>query len=131
MAEAADFQGMSLSCPPVAAADSLLLAGAPLLAGLLRLPRPRRAGAGASTLPTRLAHRRCVPGHPHPQRAGEGDTLTISGTVINKGKQTITDAHVDLRVGPTLTAGRPSTRRPSAPAICPGATRPRSTTSTR
>lgn len=39
-----------------------------------------------------------------PSTPGEKDTITISGTVINEGKQTITDAHVDLRVGQKLTA---------------------------
>ena len=34
----------------------------------------------------------------------EGDTLTVSGTLTNKGKQTITDGEVDLRVGPRLSS---------------------------
>lgn len=34
-----------------------------------------------------------------PAVPGEGDTLTISGTVTNNGKETITDAHVGVRVG--------------------------------
>lgn len=37
-----------------------------------------------------------------PAAPGEKDTLTVSGTVINRSKRTITDAHVDLRVGPKL-----------------------------
>ncbi len=32
----------------------------------------------------------------------EGDTLTVSGTLTNQGKETIDDAEVDLRVGPRL-----------------------------
>ncbi|CAM5669224.1 hypothetical protein SCALM49S_00963 [Streptomyces californicus] len=31
------------------------------------------------------------------------DTLTVSGTLTNKGKEAISDAEVDLRVGPRLT----------------------------
>jgi hypothetical protein len=37
-----------------------------------------------------------------PVAPGESDTLTISGTVYNKGRQTITNAQIDLRVSPTL-----------------------------
>jgi hypothetical protein len=33
----------------------------------------------------------------------DGDTLTVSGTVTNNGKQTVTGAHVGLRLGPQLT----------------------------
>ena len=81
-----------------------LLAGAPLLAGLLQLPAAPSAyaptGAAAevaaparSTSPsTRSAPRalRRATRSPSPARS------------TNKGKQTITDAHVGLRVGPTL-----------------------------
>ncbi len=44
-----------------------------------------------------------VPGHARPSAPTDGDTVTVSGTVTNKGKQTVTDAHVDLRVGQLLT----------------------------
>jgi hypothetical protein len=37
-----------------------------------------------------------------PSAPSDGDTLTVSGTVTNKGKQPITDAHVGLRVGSRL-----------------------------
>lgn len=32
----------------------------------------------------------------------KGDTLTVSGTLTNRSKETVTDARVDLRVGPRL-----------------------------
>jgi len=38
-----------------------------------------------------------------PSAPTDGDTLTVSGTVLNKGKQAVTAAHVDLRVGQRLT----------------------------
>jgi hypothetical protein len=37
-----------------------------------------------------------------PSVPGEGDTLTVTGTVRNNGKQAVTKAHVGLRVGPEL-----------------------------
>ncbi|MFF8599250.1 DUF6049 family protein [Streptomyces sp. NPDC015232] len=39
-----------------------------------------------------------------PSAPVEGDTLTISGTVTNEGKQAVTDATVDLRVGPRMSS---------------------------
>ena len=50
VAEAADFQGTPLTCPPVAAAHGALLAGAPLLAGL-RCPPGRAGASGRRTRP--------------------------------------------------------------------------------
>ncbi len=37
-----------------------------------------------------------------PSIPSEGDTLTVSGRITNKGKQTVTGAHLGLRVGPTM-----------------------------
>ncbi|MEU0216229.1 DUF6049 family protein, partial [Streptomyces sp. NPDC006265] len=37
-----------------------------------------------------------------PSAPSEGDTITVSGTVTNNGKQTVTGAHLDLQVGPPL-----------------------------
>ncbi|MER6982697.1 DUF6049 family protein [Streptomyces carpinensis] len=37
-----------------------------------------------------------------PNAPSDGDTLTVSGTVTNNGKQAVTGAHVGLRVGPEL-----------------------------
>ncbi|WMX46080.1 DUF6049 family protein [Streptomyces roseicoloratus] len=39
-----------------------------------------------------------------PSAPVESDTLTITGTVTNEGKQAVTDATVDLRVGPRMTS---------------------------
>ncbi|MFG3347765.1 DUF6049 family protein [Streptomyces sp. NPDC048018] len=39
-----------------------------------------------------------------PSAPVESDTLTITGTVTNEGRQAVTDATVDLRVGPRMTS---------------------------
>ncbi|MFJ9815953.1 DUF6049 family protein [Streptomyces sp. NPDC101151] len=97
MAEAADFQGTSAS--PVRRwlrRTGALLAGAPLLAGLLQLPAAGSAQAASSdTVSVALDSL-------SPSAPTDGDTLTVSGTVTNNGKRTVTDAHVGLRVGPML-----------------------------
>lgn len=79
-----------------------LLAGAPLLAGLLQLPAATptyaagqdsvKAASGSGTVA--VAVDSLTPSVP-----SDGDTLTVSGTVTNKGKQAVTDAQVDLRLG--------------------------------
>ncbi|MFK4146121.1 DUF6049 family protein [Streptomyces sp. NPDC004065] len=106
MAEAADFQGSS----PSPARRRLrragaLIAGAPLLAGLLQLSAApsahaggqdsARAASGSGTVSVSLDA--LTPSVP-----SDGDTLTVSGTVTNNGKQAVTGAHVGLRVGPEL-----------------------------
>ncbi|MER6954362.1 DUF6049 family protein [Streptomyces sp. NPDC000618] len=107
MAEAADFPGMSPSpARRWLRRTGTLLAGAPLLAGLLQLPAgaPAQAAAQASVKAASDAGTVAVavdslsPGAPT-----EGDTVTVSGTVTNNGKQTVTDAHVGLSVGAALT----------------------------
>ncbi|MEV5463289.1 DUF6049 family protein, partial [Streptomyces cellulosae] len=106
MAEAADFQGTSASpARRWLRRTGALLAGAPLLAGLLQLPAATPAdAAGQESLQAAsdagsvaVAVDSLTPSAPT-----EGDTVTVSGTVTNKGKQAVTDAHVDLRVGPSL-----------------------------
>ncbi|KUO00390.1 DUF6049 family protein [Streptomyces caeruleatus] len=103
MAEAADFQGMSPSpARRWMRRTGALLAGAPLLAGLLQLPAATsthaaeqdslEAASGSGTVA--VAVDSLTPTVP-----GEGDTLTVSGTVTNEGKQAVTDAQVDLRLG--------------------------------
>ncbi|WP_229867734.1 DUF6049 family protein, partial [Streptomyces chryseus] len=101
MAEAADFQGMV----PSPARRWLrrtagLLATAPLAAGLVCLPAAAPAQAaddatGSRTVDVSLDS--LTPGAPV-----EGDKVTISGTVTNRGKEAVTDAHVGLSVGPRL-----------------------------
>jgi hypothetical protein len=68
-----------------------------LLAGLLQLPAAAPAqAASADTVSVSLDSL-------SPSAPTDGDTLTVSGTVTNTGKQTVTDAHVDLRLGSPLT----------------------------
>ncbi|MFF6979045.1 DUF6049 family protein [Streptomyces sp. NPDC008343] len=106
MAEAADFQGMTPSpARRWMRRTGALLAGAPLLAGLLQLPTAAptqaagqdsvKAASGSGTVA--VAVDSLTPSAP-----SDGDTLTVSGTVTNKGKQAVTDAQVDLRLGGAL-----------------------------
>ncbi|MFI7408260.1 DUF6049 family protein [Streptomyces sp. NPDC049627] len=106
MAEAADFQGTSPSpARRWLRRAGALFAGAPLLAGLLQLPAAApahsagqdslKASSGGGTVA--VAVDSLTPSVP-----GDGDTLTVSGTVTNNGKQAVTDAQVDLRLGPAL-----------------------------
>ncbi|MFJ5836432.1 DUF6049 family protein [Streptomyces shenzhenensis] len=98
MAEAADFQGTTPSpARRWLRRTGALLTGAPLLAGVFLLPAVAPAQA-ASSGTVSVSVDTLTPSAP-----AEGDTLTVSGTVTNKGKQTVTDAHVGLRVGPLLT----------------------------
>ncbi|MDO0913475.1 DUF6049 family protein [Streptomyces sp. DT2A-34] len=106
MAEAADFQGMSPSpARRWLRRTGALFAGAPLLAGLLQLPAatPSHAAgqdslkAASDSGTVAVAVDSLTPSVP-----GDGDTLTVSGTVTNKGKQAVTDAQVDLRLGSAL-----------------------------
>lgn len=99
MAEAADIQG---AAPAPARRRWLrravvLLAGTPVLAALIYSPAPKAeaAEAAASTVDVQLDGLT-------PTAPVKGDTLTISGTVINNGREKITAAHVGLRVGPVL-----------------------------
>ncbi|MFI9601767.1 DUF6049 family protein [Streptomyces sp. NPDC052043] len=106
MAEAADFQGTS----PSPARRRLrragaLLAGAPLLAALLQLPAAPSVHAAGQESPQAASGSRTVAvslDSLSPSAPTDGNTLTVSGTVTNKGKQAVTDAHVGLRLGPEL-----------------------------
>lgn len=108
MAESADFQGTSASpARRWLRRSGALLAGVPLLAGLLQLPiSPSAAAAektavadatGSSTVDVSLDSL-------SPSAPTDGDTIAITGSVTNNGKQTVTDAHVGVRVGPSLTS---------------------------
>lgn len=101
VAEAADFQGMIPSPARRWLRRTVgLLTGAPLVAGLLYLPGAAPAQAteeatGSRTVDVSLDA--LTPGAPV-----EGDKVTISGTVTNRGSEAVTDAHVGLSVGPRL-----------------------------
>ncbi|MER5541558.1 DUF6049 family protein [Streptomyces sp. CG4] len=97
MAEAADIQGTSASpARRWLRRTGALLASAPLLAGLLQLPAATSAqAASADTVSVSLDSLT-------PSAPTDGDTLTVSGTVTNNGKQPVTGAHVGLEVGPML-----------------------------
>ncbi|WP_053762787.1 DUF6049 family protein [Streptomyces sp. AS58] len=106
MAEAADFQGTSPSpARRWMRRTTALLASAPLLAGLMQLPTASAAHAGAETSVQTASASRTVAvalDSLSPSAPSEGDTVTVSGTVTNNGKQSVTEAHVDLRVGSEL-----------------------------
>ncbi|WP_018547615.1 DUF6049 family protein [Streptomyces sp. LaPpAH-108] len=97
MAEAADFQGTSASpARRWLRRTGALLVGAPLVAGLLQLSAASPAQAAPSDSVS-VALDSLSPSAPT-----DGDTVTVSGTVTNNGKQTVTGAHVGVRVGPLL-----------------------------
>ncbi|MFJ8073512.1 DUF6049 family protein [Streptomyces sp. NPDC096176] len=105
MAEAADFQGMRTSpARRWLRRTASLITGAPLVAGLLCGPAaPSAQAAPAAHAAEETSGSRTVDVSLDtltPEAPGKKDTITVSGTVVNKGKQTITNAHVDLRVGP-------------------------------
>ncbi|MGW7509233.1 DUF6049 family protein [Streptomyces massasporeus] len=106
MAEAADFQGTSASpARRWLRRTGALLTGAPLLAGLLQLPAATPADAAGQEFLQAAAGAGSVSvavDSLTPSAPSEGDTVTVSGTVTNNGKQTVTGAHVDLQVGPPL-----------------------------
>ncbi|MGW6599141.1 DUF6049 family protein [Streptomyces sp. NPDC055036] len=101
MAEAADFQGMGHSpARRWLRRTASVLAGAPLLAGLLAgtaAPAAQAAPTATGSHTVHVSLDTLAPSAPV-----KGDTLTVSGTVTNQGKSTITDAQVDLRVGPRM-----------------------------
>ncbi|MGA5517066.1 DUF6049 family protein [Streptomyces pseudogriseolus] len=106
MAEAADFQGTSPSpARRWLRRTGAVLAGTPLLAGLLQLPATSPAEAAAPAAPKAASDDGSVAVSVDsltPAAPAEGDTVTVSGTVTNKGKKAVTKAAVGLRVGPLL-----------------------------
>ncbi|MET9359960.1 DUF6049 family protein [Streptomyces sp. NPDC006632] len=101
MAEAAVSQGMSPSpARRWLRRTAALLVGAPLLAGLLSataVSPAHAAGEPAAGQGVQVSLDSMTP-----QAPVKSDTLTISGTVTNTGKQAVTGAHVGLRVGSKL-----------------------------
>lgn len=110
MAEAADFQGTSASpARRWLLRTGALFAGVPLLAGLLQLPTAADARAAQQASPAEATGANTVEvslDSLSPSVPTDGDTVTVSGTVTNKGKQTITSAHVGVRVGSAPMTGR-------------------------
>jgi hypothetical protein len=106
VAEAADFQGTSPSpARRWLRRTGALLAGAPLLAGLCQLPAATPAHAAGQSSAQAAADSGTVSvalDTFSPSVPTDGDTLIVSGTVTNNGKQAVTDAHVGLRVGSEL-----------------------------
>ncbi|MFI5616032.1 DUF6049 family protein [Streptomyces sp. NPDC051567] len=97
MAEAAEIQG----AVPVLVRrrwlrrTAVLLAGTPVLAALVCSPVPPAQAAEAAGVDVQLVSMA-------PTAPVKGDTLTLSGTVVNNGRETITEARVGLRVGQPL-----------------------------
>ncbi|MEU1227459.1 DUF6049 family protein [Streptomyces sp. NPDC005828] len=128
MAEAADIQGTSPSPARRWLRRTLTVAfGAPLLASLLHGPvaaAPATAEDAGGSRTVDVSLDTLAPSAPV-----EGDTVTITGTVTNRGKKTVTDATVNLRVGPRMTSrseidqvtGRTGFRNDSDPAPLDGA----------
>ncbi|WP_405686243.1 DUF6049 family protein [Streptomyces sp. NBC_00057] len=104
MAEAADIQGIGPSpARRWLRRTASLIIGAPLVAALLAGPAASAAQAdGTAKAPTGSETVSVSLNTVAPSAPVKGDTLTVSGTVTNKGKDTITQAKVDLRVGPKL-----------------------------
>ncbi|WP_299529613.1 DUF6049 family protein [uncultured Streptomyces sp.] len=109
MAEAADTLGMRPSPARRWIRRTAALAlGAPLFAGLLTAPGANATSAGpvakaaTGSRTVDVALDTIAPSAPV-----EGDTLTVSGTLTNRGSTTIREGTVDLRVGPHL-SGRTS-----------------------
>ncbi|MFI6092371.1 DUF6049 family protein [Streptomyces sp. NPDC051218] len=106
MAEAADFPGTSPSpARRWLRRTAALLAGAPLLAGMLQLSAEPTAHAATPSAPADAAGSNTVDVSLNkltPTAPSDGDTVTVSGTVTNEGKQAVTGAQVGLRLGPTL-----------------------------
>ncbi|MEW2548105.1 DUF6049 family protein [Streptomyces sp. NPDC047002] len=111
MADAAHFRGTGHSAARRWLRRAVALtAGAPLLAGLLAgtaqaahtavpaAPEPASAPVKAGADGTVAVALNTL----SPSAPVKGDTLTISGTVTNRGKTAVDDADVDLRVGPRL-----------------------------
>lgn len=104
MAEAADIQGMIPSpARRWLRRTAAGLAGAPLVAALLAgVSAPQAQAGGTAKAPTGSSTVSVSLDEITPSAPVKGDTLRISGTLTNKGKETVTDAQVDLRVGPRL-----------------------------
>ncbi|MCX3063731.1 DUF6049 family protein [Streptomyces beihaiensis] len=101
MAQAADLPGASPSpARRLLRRTGALLATAPLLATLPLLTGAYPADAAATGTSTVEVDVNSL----SPNVPRDSDTIKITGTVTNKGHQTVTDAHVGLRVGVSYTS---------------------------
>ncbi|WP_327245396.1 DUF6049 family protein [Streptomyces sp. NBC_01320] len=104
MAEAADIQGISPSpARRWLRRTASLIVAAPLVGALLAGTAAPTAHADVpSKAPTRSSTVDVSLDTLAPSAPVKGDTLTVSGTLTNRSKESVTDARVDLRVGPRL-----------------------------
>ncbi|MFJ3537307.1 DUF6049 family protein [Streptomyces sp. NPDC090109] len=110
MAEAADIKGTGPSPARRWLRRTLTVAvGAPLLAGLLQAPvtaSPAAAAPSATAAEDATGSKTVDVSLDTltPSTPVEGDTVTVTGTVTNRGKKAVTDAVVELRVGPRMSS---------------------------
>jgi Family of unknown function (DUF6049) len=103
VAEAAELQGTtSARARRWRQRTAALLAGAPLLAGAWQLPAAQAAHAAGQATGTRTVD--VSINSLTPDTPAKGDNLTVKGIVTNNGASALTDAEVDLRVGPMMTS---------------------------
>ncbi|MEJ8636101.1 DUF6049 family protein [Streptomyces sp. MS2.AVA.5] len=100
MTEAADFQGMTSPARRWLRRTASMIAGAPLVAGLLIGPAAPSAHADEDATGSNMVD--VSIDTMTPTAPGPNDKITISGTVTNEGKQTVTDAEIGVRIGPQL-----------------------------
>lgn len=103
MAEAAGFQGTERPRGRWLRRTVALFTGTPLLAGLLLVPQSSSAQAaptGSRTVDVTIESMT-------PSAPTKADSVTISGTLSNEGSSVITDAHVGMHRGSSL-SGRSS-----------------------
>ncbi|MEU2788620.1 DUF6049 family protein [Streptomyces sp. NPDC007100] len=99
MAEAAGFQGSERPRGRWLRRAAALVAGVPLLVGMLQFPDAPEARAAGGPRTVDVSVDALTPTAPK-----KDDTLTVSGTLTNDGDSPITDAHVGLRLGPALSS---------------------------
>ncbi|MBD3009385.1 MULTISPECIES: DUF6049 family protein [unclassified Streptomyces] len=101
MADAADLRGTtSARARRWLRRTAALLAAAPMLAGLAQIPAAPAAHAESKATGSRSVDVSITSLTPTAPK--KSDTLTVSGTVTNDTKGTVSGARVGLRVGPTM-----------------------------
>ncbi|WP_211124652.1 DUF6049 family protein [Streptomyces yatensis] len=101
MADAADLRGTtSARARRWLRRTAAVLAAAPMLAGLAQIPAAPAAHAESKATGSRSVDVSITSLTPTAPK--KSDTLTVSGTVTNDTKSTVSGAEVGLRVGPTM-----------------------------